>query len=120
MMRRFDVALPTWASAGEGSLVPQLVPGVRPSLPCPRAFLLRPANGRLDSLVALGGIVGKRFELTLFSELSGKSVATKTLLTGKEWIKWLGPVAAILILGLRLIPLAQVMEYLVFRVQADV
>ena len=28
--------------------------------------------------------------------------------------------AAILILGLRLIPLAPVMEYLVFRVQADV
>ncbi len=48
MMRRFDVALPTWASAEEGSLVPQLVPGVRPSLRWTRA---EGAGGR--SLVRL-------------------------------------------------------------------
>ena len=37
-----------------------------------------------------------------------------------EAVKRCGWQAAILILGLRLIPLAPVMEYLVFRVQADV
>ncbi len=28
-----------------------------------------------------------------YATVDSKSVATKTLLTGKEWIKWLGPVA---------------------------
>ncbi len=47
--------------------------------------------------------MGKRFHLTLVSELSGREVASKEFSIREEWTKWLGPltrVASVILTGL--------------------
>ncbi len=67
-------------------------------IPCPRTFLLRPADSAW--FTSWTGFVGKRFHLTLISELSGKEVASKEFSIPEEWTKWLGPVIRIASLAL--------------------
>lgn len=71
--------------------------------PCPGTFLLRPADRKLHKITSWASFVGKRFRLTLVSELSGKEVASKEFSIRKEWTKWLGPltrVASVILTGL--------------------
>ena len=75
----------------------------RETIPCPRTFLLRPANPKWRNVTSWASFVGKQFELTLVSELSGREVASKVFKIKKEWTKWLGPltrIAAVILTGL--------------------
>ncbi|MCH8953533.1 MAG: hypothetical protein IID49_15630, partial [Proteobacteria bacterium] len=63
--------------------------------PCPRTFLLRPADRKWHKVTSWAGIVGERFHLTLVSELSGKEVKSKEFSIRKEWTKWLGPLTRV-------------------------
>lgn len=72
--------------------------------PCPRAFLLRPADPKWHKITSWSSFAGKRFRITLVSELSGKPVGDGTEFTVKEeWTKWLGPltrISSLLLTGL--------------------
>ncbi len=71
--------------------------------PCPRTFLLRPADPTWHKITSWASFVGKRFHLTLVSELSGIEVASKEFSIREEWTKWLGPltrVASVILIGL--------------------
>ena len=72
-------------------------------IPCPRTFLLRPADPRWHKITSWASFVGQRFRLTLVSELSGIEVASEEFSIRKEWTKWIGPltrVASVMLTGL--------------------
>ena len=60
-------------------------------IPCPRAFLLRPADPTWHKITSWASFVGTRFHITLVSELSGKEVASTEFSISNEWTKWIGP-----------------------------
>ncbi|MCP4305509.1 MAG: hypothetical protein GY788_11650, partial [bacterium] len=71
--------------------------------PCPRTFILRPADPKWHKITSWSSFAGKRFHITLVSELSGKQVASKEFTIRKEWTKWMGPltrVASLILTGL--------------------
>ena len=76
---------------------------IEKKVPCPRTFILRPADPKLRNITSWASFVGKRFELTLVSELSGKKVASQEFPVPKEWTKWIRPLtraASIALTGL--------------------
>lgn len=72
-------------------------------IPCPRSFILRPADPTWHKITSWASFVGTRFRLTLVSELSGKEVASKEFSIPEEWTKWIGPLtrmASVILTGL--------------------
>ncbi len=72
-------------------------------IPCPRSFILRPADPKWHKITSWASFVGKRFHITLVSELSGIEVASKEFSIREEWTKWIGPltrVASLILTGL--------------------
>lgn len=72
----------------------------RDQLPCPKMFLLEPADRRLLSVTSWAGFIGERFKLTLLSELSGQKVASEEFTLVREWVKWVKPLTSIASLAL--------------------
>jgi Leucine-rich repeat (LRR) protein len=74
----------------------------RDQLLCPRTFILRPAAKRVLKVTSWAGLVGKRFEIALLSELSGQEVAKAEFSFTEEWVKWVRPltrVASVMLTG---------------------
>lgn len=67
----------------------------RDQLPCPRMFLLEPADKSALQITSWAGFVGKRFKLTLVSEYSGQKVASKEFSFTRQWVKWVAPVTRV-------------------------
>ncbi|HEX9946210.1 MAG TPA: hypothetical protein VGA98_01590, partial [Allosphingosinicella sp.] len=75
----------------------------RDQIPCPRTFLLEPADKEFLKPTSWASILGRRFKLTLVSELSGTKVASAEFVFTREWIKWVKPLtklASIALTGL--------------------
>ncbi|HET9640425.1 MAG TPA: COR domain-containing protein [Allosphingosinicella sp.] len=72
----------------------------RDQLPCPRMFLLQPAEKKLLRVTSWASFVGERFNLTLLSELSGQKVASQEFSFTQEWVKWVAPMTRVASLAL--------------------
>lgn len=72
-------------------------------IPCPRTFMLRPADPRWHKITSWSRFAGQRFTITLVSELSGKEVCSEEFTIKKEWTRWIAPltrIASIALTGL--------------------
>lgn len=65
----------------------------RDQLLCPSIFLLEPAEKRLLRITTWSSLIGKRFKLTLLSELSGQKVGSAEFTFTRQWVSWVAPMA---------------------------
>jgi hypothetical protein len=72
----------------------------RDKLLCPSLFLIEPAEKRLRHITSWADFVGKRFKITLLSELSGQKIASREFSFTRQWVGWVAPIARVASLAL--------------------